>query len=249
MNNNHTHLPDRIAFIADAHLGKSEESCKRAERIAAFFRWLHGRVSHIYIVGDLFDYWFEYVSVIPNTAPHVVFELYNLVQSGVAVTMFAGNHDYWLGKYMHDSVGVEIVPDEAVVKHQGRTLYIHHGDGLYPKDYGYRILKKILRNRVSIFLYSLLHPDCAYLIAHIFSRTSRNYLAPPSGKYELYTRLYRDIADKRLKDGYDAVIYGHSHVPLIEQRSQGTLVLLGDWITHNTYVILENGEFTLNTWE
>ncbi|MCE5251932.1 UDP-2,3-diacylglucosamine diphosphatase [bacterium] len=248
MNNNHTHLPDRIAFIADAHLGISEDSPGRAETLASFLRWLNGKVSHLYIVGDLFDFWFEYRHVVPNTAPRVVFELYNLVRSGVIVTLFAGNHDYWLGTYMEKSVGVTIVSDEASVEHQGHRLFIHHGDGLYPDDHGYRFLKKILRNRAAIFLYGLLHPDLAYNIAHLFSKTSRNYLAPPPGRDELYAGLFREIADRRLKEGYDAVVYGHCHVPLVERRGNGTLVLLGDWITHNTYVFLENGEFTLNTW-
>lgn len=249
MKNNNSQLPDRIAFIADAHLGIGDGKSKRAETVSAFLRFLNGRISHLYIVGDLFDYWFEYKSVVPNTAPRVVFELYNLVRSGVEITMFAGNHDYWLGPYLRDSVGIKTVPDEAVVQHQGLNIYIHHGDGLYPNDHGYRILKKVLRNRVFIFLYSLLHPDLAARIAGFTSKTSRNYLTPPAGNDERYIRLFRDIADKRLKEGYDAVVYGHSHVPLIEERSAGTLILLGDWINHNTYCLLENGSFTLNSWK
>jgi len=241
-------LPDRIAFIADAHLGMPGDNPARAETVAGFLRWLKGRVSHLYIVGDLFDFWFEYKSVVPNTAPHVVFELYNLVQSGIAVTLFAGNHDYWLGPFIRDNVGINIVYDDIVVEHQGRRIYIHHGDGLYPDDYGYRILKKILRNRISIFLFRLLHPDFARILAHITSKTSRKYLTPPDGNAERNTQLFREIADKRLSEGYDAVVYGHSHVQLSEERSRGTLLLLGDWIKHNTYVILENGTFTLNSW-
>ncbi|MFC1606886.1 UDP-2,3-diacylglucosamine diphosphatase [Candidatus Latescibacterota bacterium] len=247
MNDSHHTNPDRVAFIADAHLGIGNDNEKRSETVAAFLRWLHGRISHLYIVGDLFDFWFEYKSVIPCTAPHVIFELYNLIQSGIEVTLFAGNHDYWLGPYLRDSVGVKIVLDEAVVEHQGLRIYLHHGDGLYPDDHGYRLLKRILRNKLSIYLYGLLHPDLAARIARLTSKTSRKYLAPPVGYDERYASLFREIADTRLKDGYDAVIYGHSHVPLHEQRPDGKLILLGDWFFHNTYVILENGEFTLST--
>ena len=249
MNSTITHKPDRIAFIADAHLGIANENIKRTEIVTAFLRWLHGRVSHLYIVGDLFDYWFEYKTVVPNTAPHVVFELYNLIQSGVDITVFAGNHDYWLGPYLRDSVGVRTISDEAIVEHQGLKLYIHHGDGLYPDDHGYRLLKKVLRSRISIFLFSLLHPDLASRIARLTSKTSRKYLAPPPGNDERYRALFMDIADSQLREGYDAVVYGHSHVPFIDNREDGTMVLLGDWISHFTYVMLENGNFTLNTWE
>jgi len=241
-------LPDRIAFIADAHLGMPGDDPRRPEKLVGFLRWLNGKVSYLYIVGDLFDFWFEYKTVVPNTTPHVLFELYNIVRRGTRVTIFAGNHDYWLGPYISSAVGMTVVPDEVVVEHQGRTLYIHHGDGLYPYDHGYRILKKILRNRLSIKLFGLIHPDCAAWIARATSKTSRTYLAPPDyqGKN---LKLFRAIADERLTGGYDAAVYGHAHVPLIEERPGGTLVLLGDWINYNTYVFLENGIFTLHRWE
>jgi len=241
-------LPDRIAFIADAHLGMLGDYPGRSEKIAEFLRWLKDKVSHLYIVGDLFDFWFEYKTVIPNTSPHVLFELYNLVRSGTKVVIIGGNHDYWLGSYISNGVGLKIELNEVVVEHQKRKIFIHHGDGLYPNDNGYRLLKKILRNKVSIYLFRLLHPDLALWIARISSKTSRYYLAPPDleGKN---TALFRNIADERLKDGYDTVVYGHSHIPLVENRPNGTLVLLGDWINYNTYVFLENGTFTIHSWK
>ncbi|MBN1292146.1 MAG: UDP-2,3-diacylglucosamine diphosphatase [Candidatus Latescibacteria bacterium] len=241
--------PDKIIFIADAHFGMPGDNPERIDIAVQFLRWLNGKISHLYIVGDLFDFWFEYKSVVPNTTPQVVFELYNLVRSGVRVTLFAGNHDYWLGPYLERSVGIHLVPNDLVVEHQGLKIYIHHGDGLYPHDHGYRIMKKVLRNRLSIFLFGLLHPDFAVKIARLTSKTSRNYIAPPDGNVERNSRLFRVIADQRLVEGYDAVVYGHSHVQLMEKRSQGTLILLGDWIKLNTYVLLENGHFTINNWD
>ncbi|HUT64476.1 MAG TPA: UDP-2,3-diacylglucosamine diphosphatase [Anaerolineae bacterium] len=241
-------LPDRIAFMADAHLGMPGDDQSRIEKVASFIRWLRGQVSHLYIVGDLFDFWFEYTSVVPNVAPHVVFELYNLIQSGTKVTLFGGNHDYWLGPYLRDSVGLNVVHDTLVVEHQGQKIYLHHGDGLYPNDRGYRILKKVVRNSITIFLFKLLHPDCAKHIAALTSRASRSYLSPSPEKKDLCVKLFRDIADKRLKEGFNALIFGHTHIPLIEHRCHGSLILLGDWINQETYVLLENGEFTLHNW-
>ncbi len=244
----HKKLPNRIVFIADAHLGMPGDNLRRSEKIAEFLRWLRGNISYLYIVGDLFDFWFEYKNVIPNTSPHVLFELYNLVQTGTKVVIIGGNHDYWLGPYISNGVGLKIELSDTVVEHQKRKIYIHHGDGLYPNDNGYRLLKKILRNKLSIYLFRLIHPDIALWLARITSKTSRYYMAP-SGHEDKNVALFRNIADERLKDGYDAVIYGHSHVPLVEKRTNGTLVLLGDWINHNTYVFLENGEFTIHNWE
>jgi len=251
MDDTSKNLPDRIVFIADAHLGMPDESQARVETVATFIRGLRGNISHLYIVGDMFDFWFEYSSVVPNIAPHVIFELYNLVQSGTEVTLFAGNHDYWLGHYLQNDVGVTIKTDEAVISHQGFTLYLHHGDGLYPHDYGYRLLKKVLRNKISVFLFRLLHPDFARWLALLTSKLSRAFFAPPmeAKDIERFIHLFRDIADRRLNEGYEAVIYGHSHIPLIEQRQNGTMILLGDWITHNTYIVLEKGEFSIHSWK
>jgi len=242
-------LPDRIAFMADAHLGMPGDDPERIEKVAAFIKWLKGNVSHLYIVGDLFDFWFEYRSVVPNTAPHVIFELYNLVQSGTIVTLFAGNHDYWLGSYLRRSVGLNIELNNMSVEHQGMKIYMHHGDGLYPNDYGYRILKKVLRNPLSIALFKLLHPDIAKRVAVLASKTSRKYLSPPPEDFDYYINIFRDIAGKYFKEDYDATVFGHCHVPHIEHFRNGTLVLLGDWLVHDTYVILENHEFTIHTWK
>jgi UDP-2,3-diacylglucosamine hydrolase len=178
-----------------------------------------------------------------------VFELYNLVQTGICVSLLAGNHDYWFGPYLRDQVGLNLQPESLIVEHQGLKLYLHHGDGLYPGDHGYRLLKRILRSKLSISLFSLIHPDLARRIAEITSKTSRQYLAPPPGRDEWYAGFFRTIADKRLSEDYNAVIYGHSHVPLIEDREKGKMILLGDWISHMTYVVLENGIFTINSWK
>ena len=110
MNTKNDALPDRIAFIADAHLKNRDRNTAQEERLVSFLRWLRGRVSHLYIVGDLFDFWFEFNTVVPNTAPRVIFELYNLVQGGTRVILVAGNHDFWLGPYLAREVGLEIMP-------------------------------------------------------------------------------------------------------------------------------------------
>lgn len=242
-------LPDRVAFFADAHLGIPGDNPARAERLAGFIRSLNGAVSHLYIVGDLFDFWFEYRTVVPTTAPQVICELYNLSRTGARITLLAGNHDFWFGSYLGDGIGIKLAPDAVIAEHQGLRLYIHHGDGLYPDDHGYRVLRRVLRNGVSIALFRLIHPDIASRIARFTSTSSRLWLAPPPGRDEHYADLFRIIADRRLAFGYDAVVYGHSHVPLAEKREKGMLVLLGDWLSRFSYVILENGAFTLHRWE
>ncbi len=240
-----TTLPDRVLFMADVHLGLPGETPERIAAVAAFLRDLRGTISHLYIVGDLFDFWFEYRSVVPSVAPRVVFELYNLVQTGTAVTLFAGNHDFWVGPYLMNDVGIRFVPDDLTVEHQGLTIYLHHGDGLYPDDRGYRLLKRIIRHPATIRAFRLLHPDFGRRIANLTSKTSREYLAPPSQRMDGKLRQLRDAADNKLGIDCNAVVYGHSHYPLVEMRQGGTLVLLGDWVVKRSYVLLENSQFSL----
>jgi UDP-2,3-diacylglucosamine hydrolase len=173
--------------------------------------------------------------------------LYNLVQHGTKVTLFAGNHDYWAGKYLAREVGLDLEPGGRTVEHQGVTMFIHHGDGFYPGDRGYRLLKRVLRSRIAIALFRLLHPDAAAWVARITSRTSRKHLAKPDFDRR-NIEAFRAVADRLFADGYGAVVFGHAHVPLVERRPGGTLVVPGDWIAHNTYVLLENGTFTLHSW-
>ncbi len=238
----------RVVFIADAHLGLPGDDPSRAKRLESFLASLSEDVTHLYILGDLFDFWFEYRTVVPGTAPGVISALYRLVSSGVRVVYLAGNHDYWAGPYLRDGIGIELHPDGLAVEHQGLRIYLHHGDGLYPDDHGYRLLKKVLRNRFIISLFRLIHPDFASRIARVTSSTSRKYLAPPPGRDEIYANLFRTIADARLAGGFEAAVYGHSHVALAEKREKGMLILLGDWIARSTYVVLKNGKFTLHEW-
>ncbi len=240
--------PERVIFLADVHLGVPGDNPERVEHFAAFLRHLKGNASHLYLAGDVFDFWFEYRSVVPNVAPGVLCELHNLSRSGTTITLLAGNHDYWYGPYLREGIGLDAWPDEIAVEHQGFRILIHHGDGLYPRDYGYRLLKKTLRNPFLVRCFRLIHPDLASRIAAFTSKTSRQHLAPPPGRDAHYTALFRKIADEKLKQGYDVVIYGHSHVRLLEQRELGKLVLLGDWLNYSTYAVLENGQFSLHEW-
>jgi len=249
MDNMIKELPEKIIFFSDAHLGLYFENNNRIDIVASFLSSLQNNISHLYINGDLFDFWFEYKSVIPAAAPKVIFELYNLAKCGTSITILAGNHDYWYGDYFRKNIGVNFVSDHLEIFQQGKKIFLHHGDGLYPHDHGYRLLKKILRNKISISLFSFIHPDLAYKIAKLSSSTSRNYLAPPPSDNERYISIFREIADRKLSEGYDAVIYGHSHIPLMEDRSNGKLILLGDWMKYFSYAVLENGEFSFKYWK
>ncbi|MBI4530309.1 MAG: UDP-2,3-diacylglucosamine diphosphatase, partial [Candidatus Latescibacteria bacterium] len=136
-----------IYFLSDSHIRGDSSPAERLkrDRLVSFLRSLPRHTELLYIVGDLFDFWFEYRSVIPRRGAQVVFELYKLVQSGVRVRYLPGNHDPWIGSFFSEDVGVEILSDPLSATHQGRHLYIDHGDLIYSPDRRYRLIRSILR--------------------------------------------------------------------------------------------------------
>jgi UDP-2,3-diacylglucosamine hydrolase len=236
-----------VVFLSDAHLGAEPQELESAReaRLHDFLKNLPGRASALYIIGDLFDFWFEYRTAIPSRHFRTLAALRALVDAGVPVTMLNGNHDFYLGRFLDRTVGVRTAYDALPLSLQGRRLWAHHGDGLIGGDLGYRVLKRILRSPVNIALYRLLHPDLGIPLAGRVSRWSRHSRAD---KPQLAERLWREIAEPRFAEGYDAVIIGHFH-QAIERREGGReLFVLGDWIDRFTYLELEDGTLTMKIW-
>lgn len=236
-----------IVFLSDAHLGAESLSSEAAReaRLLGFLDSLRGRAAELYVVGDLFDFWFEYRTAIPRRHFSTLAMLRRLREAGVAVTYLAGNHDFWLGKFLADELGVRTVQDSVTVEAQGRRLWVHHGDGLVGGDLGYRLLKKVLRNPTSVAMYQMIHPDLGIPLAQAVSRWSRRSRGHGPLQPE---RLWREIAEPRFREGHDGVLVGHFH-HAHEQREGGRdFFVLGDWIDLFTYVELEDGRLTMKTW-
>lgn len=236
-----------IVFMSDAHLGAEsrEREAAREGRLHDFLAHLPGRASELYVVGDLFDFWFEYRTAIPRRHFGTLAMLSRLRDAGIAITYLAGNHDFWLGRFLADELGVRTVADSVTVEAQGRRLWVHHGDGLVGGDLGYRVLKKVLRNRLSVGLYQTLHPDLGIPLAHLVSGWSRRSRGHGPLQPE---RLWREIAEPRFRDGFDGVLVGHFHHVHGERRDGRDFFVLGDWIDHFSYVELEDGRLQMKTW-
>jgi UDP-2,3-diacylglucosamine hydrolase len=234
-----------VFFVSDAHLGlgnPSEEILKE-ESLIRFLEHVGQSGKALFILGDLFDFWFEYKSVIPRRFMRVLWTLGQLRDRGVKIHYFTGNHDFWFESFFPQELGVEIHTEPAEMKLDGKRFWIGHGDGIMKNDRGYRLLKRIVRYPLAVRLYRLLHPDLAFAIAGFFSRLSRNHPAFPDNDND-----YIDYTEARFANGFDFVVLAHTHRPMIRVKNGRTYVNTGDWISHFSFAQFENGRLSLEHW-
>ncbi len=227
--------------VSDIHLGGVPAGTERAFR--QFLEHVRVSASELLINGDLFDFWFEYRSVIQGKHYRVLAALADVRDAGVPIRFLGGNHDAWGGSFLRDQVGIEMLEEGVSIGVGDRTALIVHGDGLGRGDLGYRMLKKLIRNRVSIRLFRALHPDFGAWIASVVSRTEGKQgtpgLANPIRAAEL--RAWA-VAELRNRPEIDFVLAGHVHTPVVEEVEPGRFYInTGDWINHFTYLILPPG--------
>ncbi len=232
-------------LFSDAHLGAPHipNEAERIEKILAFLDHVKASAKGLFIVGDLFDSWFEYRHAVPKRHFAILAKLYELRQGGVEIDYLAGNHE-WLGEYFRNEIGARIHHEGIHRDLCGYKCFITHGDGTAKPDIGYRILKRVIKHPLSIFLYRLLSPDVGIPLASYMSGTSRKL----QGHEEKWAEEYRDFAASKLAEGYEVVLMGHTHQPKIEQSNGKTFINLGDWMTHFTYCKIDDQGPQLIEW-
>ena len=234
-------------FISDVHLGLEDAEAEKRKQgpLTGFLEHASHDASHLFILGDLFDAWIEYRTVIPKGFHRVLSKLHDLAERGIEIHFLAGNHDFWVREYFSAEMGIKMHMEAFGIELDGKKIYMHHGDGLDPRDHGYAFLRRVLRNRFSIWLFSWLHPDIGIPLARSSSRSSRDYTSPKHFVENVRMRL---AAARLIEGGYDLVIMGHRHVPIEERIGPGRYVNLGDWIGHNTYARFSGGSLELLRW-
>lgn len=237
-------LMSRALFISDAHLGAEVPGAlsDRAERLEAFLREQLGRTDHLFIVGDLFEFWFEYQWVIPKESFGILCALHELTRSGVEVHYLAGNHDFNLGHFFEEQLGIHCHSEPLRITLQGKKLLLAHGDGMASDDKSYRLLKRILTHRCSNRLWSWLHPDLGMRLARWVGKTSRKRTADPEVAIAEYSAAVQKILHR---EKLDAVILGHTHLTLIKELEGGLFVNTGEWMIDPTWIVLENRDFRI----
>jgi UDP-2,3-diacylglucosamine hydrolase len=237
-------MQDAVYFFSDAHLGSdsTEKEKLKEERLLCFLEEIKKNAQALYILGDLFEFWFEYKNAIPKEHFPVLIKLKEITDLGIPVTYLVGNHDFWLGDFLTKQIGIKISREPLSIEHQGKKIYLLHGDGLAKKDIGYRILRSILRNRVNIWLYRLVPADLGIPLAKKVASFSRSKTRLRDKKF---LQDYLEFAQRKISEGHDAVIIGHTHQPLFEETEKGIYINLGDWFEHFTYGKLTQGRFSL----
>jgi UDP-2,3-diacylglucosamine hydrolase len=223
-----------LYIFSDAHLGAHSEEleARKQQKIAALFDMVRADGDRLVILGDLFDFWFEYKHAIPKDHHRVLCMLDGLIQQGIPIDYVSGNHDFWMGDFFTTEMSITVHRDTFDLEYEGKRLHLIHGDGLAKADSGYRFLKRILRNRVNIWLYQKLPPDWAIPLAKAVSGSSRNYT---SGRDPDFVADYEAYAKEKLANSYDIVAIGHLHIPTIQHYDNGTYINTGDFIEHFTY--------------
>lgn len=233
-----------VYFISDIHLGllPREEDKIREQKLIDFLDSIKDNCKTLFIVGDLFDYWFEYKTVVPKYFYRIITKLYELRQMGIEIEYLMGNHDFGHKDFFKSELNIQVYHDDIIREIEGKKYYISHGDGKSHKDTGYKILKKILRAKVSLFLFLKLHPDFGIGLASGSSQKSRIYT---DKKNYGITDGMREFALKKIDEGFDYVIMGHRHKAEVTLHNSGYYVNLGEWIIKPHYGVIENGEFKL----
>lgn len=229
-----------IYFASDFHLGapNRESSLEREKKLLRFLDNCLEDASEIFLVGDLFDFWFEYSKVVPRGFVRLLGKMAEISDRGIPLHVFTGNHDMWIFDYLPEETGAKLYRQPIVREWNGKRFLIGHGDGLGPGDHGYKFLKKVFSNPLSKWLFARLHPNFGIALAEYWSRKSRLHTGGNDAIFlgEENEWLVQYCLEELKKEHYDYFIFGHRHLPLdIALNSSSRYVNLGDWITHFTY--------------
>lgn len=240
----------KIFFASDVHLGtpNDKESFAREKKFIAWLDEIYPQCSQLFLVGDIFDFWFDYPHVVPKGFVRLLAKLAQFTDNGIPVHFFKGNHDMWLDGYFEKEFGFTIHDDNFVFKQNGYTFFVGHGDGKGPKDYKYKLLKKVFRNSFSQFLFRWIHPNIGMGLAQFWSRRSR-YGGMQTEEVFLGEEkewLIQYIKRKHPIVGANYYIFGHRHLALFHPiDGNTTYVNLGDWLRYKSYAVFDGEKIEL----
>ncbi|MDB5232645.1 MAG: UDP-2,3-diacylglucosamine diphosphatase [Chitinophagaceae bacterium] len=243
----------KIYFLSDFHLGAPDYSSSlvREKKIVHFFDSIKHDAEQIFIVGDIFDFWYEYKKVIPKGYVRLLGKLAELSDAGIQLHFFVGNHDMWVKDYFIEELRMKVYFEPQTFEWNNIKFYIGHGDGLGPGDKGYKMMKKVFRNSFCQWLFGQLHPSWGIGLANYFSRKSREKTGETDKHFLGEDNEWLIIHSRSIlaKEHFDYFIFGHRHLPLDIQLSVNSRYInLGDWIRSFTYAVFDGNKLELKYW-
>ena len=244
----------KIYFASDQHFGAPNNSLSK-KRESYFLQWLdkvEKDAAILFLLGDLFDFWFEYKTVVPKGFVRILGKLSSIVDQGIPVHYFVGNHDLWMKDYFEKELNIFVYHKPKEFTYNSKSFFIGHGDGLGPNDYGYKWLKKLFTNPIAKRIFQALHPDVGMCLGNYFSKKNKlisahketTFLGEENERLALY-------AKRKLKEKHrDFFIFGHRHMPLdINLNMKSKYINLGDWISHYSYATFDGNNLEIKKWE
>lgn len=244
----------KIYFVSDAHLGlpNHNESLKRERKLIDLLHKMSVDAKEIILLGDIFDFWFEYKKVVPRGFTRILGTMGQLTDQGITLRFFTGNHDMWTFGYLESECGVIVHRGTLKTEYNGKKFFIAHGDGLGPGDNGYKRLKRVFNSKIMQWLFARFHPNFSFYIAQRWSHRSRMQDTEEDYTFqgEEKERLLHYARRKLEKEHFDFFVFGHRHVPLLIELDGGSkYVSLGDWLQHFTYAEFDGTDIKLNKYD
>ena len=242
----------KIYFASDFHLGVPtyEKSRERENKIVSWLEMIEKDATEIFLVGDLFDFWFEYKYTVPKGFTRFLGKIASITDKGIPVHVFTGNHDMWMYDYLEKEIGVTIHRKPIKRNFSGKLVLIGHGDGLGPGDHKYKFLKGFFASKLCQWLFARIHPNFAFAMANYFSKSSRASSGKKDEVFKGEENEWLLIFCKEFiqKEHIDYFIFGHRHLPLeLKVNEHSTYINLGEWINYTTYAVFENEKMLLKT--
>ena len=244
----------KIYFLSDFHLGAPDRiiSLEREKGIVHFLEEIRRDAMQIFIVGDMFDFWYEYRKVVPKGYVRLLGKLAELTDAGISIHFFVGNHDMWMNNYFQQELNIPVYFEPKEFNYNGKKFLVGHGDGLGPGDRGYKLIKKIFRNRFSSWLFGILPPSVGMGIANYMSRRSRATTGQSDDQFygEDKEWLIMYCSELLKKKNYDFFVFAHRHLPIDYRLNESSRYInLGDWIRYYTYAEFDGESLELRSYK
>jgi UDP-2,3-diacylglucosamine hydrolase len=246
--------PTKIYFASDQHFGAPTPEASKP-REALFLEWLNTierDATALFLLGDLFDFWFEYQTVVPKGFVRILGKLASMQDNGLPIYYFVGNHDLWMTDYFEKELGIPVFHDPQVYTFNEKVFFIGHGDGKGPGDLGYKRMKKVFTNPISKWFFRWLHPDLGVKIAQYLSVKNKLISGDEDVKFLGNEKewLFQYARLKLETNHYDYFVFGHRHMPLeIKVNDKSTYYNLGDWVKYFTHGVFDGEKFELKTFK